>query len=234
MPEDREKPAVSAALDAAIERNAETVKRARRRRPFLERLGLSLPVTPDDVKQAFRAKVKQAHPDRGGDSQQFRELQAAFDEALSFAQRNGKRLPWIGVQMPLYIEQREIVQLVESWGGEVEVQHLDWLADTVGEDFTAIADRLVEINLSGRNVGDQHLLQLVKHAEGLQYLEVLRVANTQVTDAGMLKFAVASNLRYLDVTGTKVSRALRKQLAGLPQMRRVEGLESWLDWLPWR
>lgn len=234
MADDREKPPASAALDAAIQRNADVVKRARRRRPFLERLGLSLPVTPEDVKQAFRERVMHAHPDHGGDSKQFQALQQAFDEALVFAQRNGKRLPWIGTQMPLYIAQREILRLIELWGGGVEVQHLEWLEDTVGADFTAIADRLVEINLSGCAVGDREMIKLADHAEGLQFVEVLRAANTQVGDTGILKITAASNLRYLDVRHTQVSRALCRRLAALPQMNRVEGPSGWLDWWPWR
>lgn len=234
MADEKQKPAAAAALDAAIERNAEVVKRGRRKRPFLERLGLSLPVTPEDVKQAYREKAKQSHPDRGGDSNQFHSLQQAFDEALAFAQRNGKRLPWIGVQMPLYIAQREILRLVELWDGTVEVQHLDWLEDTVGQDFTAIADRLVEINLSDRDVGDREMMELADQAEGLQFLEVLRLAKTQVGDTGIMKVTAVSNLRYLDVRGTNVSQSLRKKLAELPQMSRVEGGSSLLDWLPWR
>jgi hypothetical protein len=234
MADERDKPPAAAALNAAIERNADVVKRGRRRRPFLERLGLSLPVTPEDVKQAYREKVKQAHPDRGGDSQQFRALQQAFDEALVFAQRNGQRLPWIGTQMPLYIAQREILRLVESWGGSVEVQHLDWLEETVGQDFTAIADRLVEIDLAGRDVGDHEMMELAGQAEGLQYLEVLRVADTQVGDTGILKVTAVSNLRYLDVRGTRVTQSLRRKLATLPQMDRVEGVGGWLAWLTGR
>ena len=231
MAEEREKPAVSAALDAAIERNAEVVKRGRRRRPFLEALGLSLPVTKDDVKQAYRTRAMESHPDKGGDSAQFRALQEAFEEALVFAERNGKRLPWIGLQMPLYVAQREIVGLVDSWGGRTEVQHLEWLEETIGEDFTAIADRLVEIHLSGCDIGDDELLALAEHSEGLQYLEVLRVADTNVGDAAIMKLVAASNLRYLDVRGTPVSQSLRRKLATLPQMSRVEGARGWLDWL---
>ncbi|WP_425395770.1 hypothetical protein [Aeoliella sp.] len=234
MPDEIEKPVASAALDATIQRNAEIVKRGRKRRAFLERLGLSLPVTPADVKQAYFEKAKEAHPDHGGDSKDFMALQEAFDEALTFAQRNGKRLPWIGVQMPLYIAQREILRLVASWGGEVEVQQMNWLEETIGEDFTAIADRLVEINLTGCEVGDAELLALADQADGLKYLEVLRLANTNVGDAGVLKVTAVSNLRYLDVRGTAVSGSLRRQLARLPQMNRVEGAGGWFDWLPWR
>lgn len=234
MPTDRQKPTVAAALDAAIERNADVVKRGRRRRPFLERLGLSVPVTKEDVRQAYLEKAKEAHPDRGGDSKQFKALQTAFEEALAFAERNGKRLPWIGLQMPFYIAQRELVDLVETWGGTVEVQQMDWLEDTIGQDFSAIADRLVEINLSGCDVGDDEMLQLADHSEGLQFLEVLRLARTRVGDTGVLKVTASSNLRYLDVRGTRVSTNLRRRLADLPQMHRVDGAGGWLDWLPWR
>jgi hypothetical protein len=234
MADELDKPVAASALDAAIERNAGIVKRSRRKRPFLEVLGLSVPVTPADVRHAFLEKAKEAHPDKGGDSQQFKALQSAFEEALAFAQRNGKRLPWIGLQMPLYIAQREIVRLVESWGGRAEVQQLDWLEDTIGTDFTAIADRLVEIDLTGCDVSNTELLLLADHAEGLQFLEVLRLANTDVADTGVMKVTAASNLRYLDVRGTSVSRQLRKQLARLPQMHRVEGEGGWFNWLPWR
>lgn len=233
MPDEKEKLAAAAAFDATVERNADIVKRGRKRKPFLERLGLSLPVTPRDVKQAYFAKAKEAHPDHGGESAEFRALQEAFEDALKFAERNRKRLPWIGLQMPMYVAQREILKLVEQWGGEVEVQQLDWLEGTIGSDFTAIADRLVEINLSNKPVGDEQMLQLVEQADGLKYLEVLRLANTQVGDQGIAKVASESNLRYLDLRGTKVSQQMRKSLANLPMMNRVEGGKSWRDWLPW-
>lgn len=166
MPGDEAKPAVSAALNAAIEASAEVVKRNRRRPPFLEELGLALPVTPADVKQAFLEKAKAAHPDHSGSADQFKRLQAAFDEALRFAERNGKRLPWIGLQMPIYIAQRHVLELVEQWGGKVEVQSLEWLSDTIGADFSAIADRLVEIDLSNCRIGDAELAQLMADADG--------------------------------------------------------------------
>lgn len=233
MPGDEQKPHVTAALHAAIGRNAEVVRRGRRKRTFLELLGLALPVTPADVKQAYLEKAKLAHPDHSGDAEQFKALQEAFDEALRFAERNGKRLPWIGLQMPIYVAQREIIRLVEAWGGEVEVQSFDWLEDTIGKDFSTIADRLVEINLSGYSIGDEELATLAGQPEGLQFLEVLRLAGTQVSDEGMVHLSPATNLRYLDVRHTRVTRQMRKQLARLPQMHRVEGTGGWWAWLPW-
>jgi len=47
-------------------------------------LGLTMPCTADDVRAAYRRKVKRLHPDRGGDRRQFLRLQAHFEEALAF------------------------------------------------------------------------------------------------------------------------------------------------------
>ena len=89
IPEDppRAAPETSAALHAAIEWGAEVQRRARKRPTFLQRLGLTLPVTERDVKQAFFAKAKATHPDHRGDAQQFMQVQQAFDEAIEFAKR---------------------------------------------------------------------------------------------------------------------------------------------------
>ena len=45
-------------------------------------LGLQVPCSEDDLKRAYREKVKRLHPDRGGDKRQFLLLQACFEEAL--------------------------------------------------------------------------------------------------------------------------------------------------------
>ena len=49
----------------------------------LQVLGLELPCTQDDIHRAFRARVKIAHPDRGGSNAAFRHLYEAYREALA-------------------------------------------------------------------------------------------------------------------------------------------------------
>lgn len=44
--------------------------------------GLQLPCTEEDLKSAYREKVKLLHPDRGGDKRRFLVLQAQFNEAM--------------------------------------------------------------------------------------------------------------------------------------------------------
>lgn len=230
-PRDSRRDDPSAALDATIARNAEIVKRGRKERGFLKRLGLSLPVRPDDVKQAYYAKARQTHPDHKGDATEFRKVQEAFDEAVAYAEKNGKRLPWLGAQLPIYLAQRNVIDLVEQWGGAFELQRLDWLEETVGADFSLLADRLRAIDLTDCAIGDAEFHQLLADSDGVPYLEFLSLAGTQVTDASVIAVTRTPSLRRLDVRRTQVSGGLRRRLLKRPQVDEVladGGLFSWL------
>jgi curved DNA-binding protein CbpA len=45
-------------------------------------LGLQLPCTENDVRQAYRQQARALHPDAGGDPRAFVALRAAYEEAL--------------------------------------------------------------------------------------------------------------------------------------------------------
>ncbi|MBX7165334.1 MAG: J domain-containing protein [Pirellulales bacterium] len=49
----------------------------------LKVFGLSQPCTEADLLKAYRNRVKQLHPDRGGDQRKFMLLQAHFEQAQS-------------------------------------------------------------------------------------------------------------------------------------------------------
>lgn len=58
---------------------------ARRQTPAcLVVFGLRLPCEEEDLKRAYRQKVKRLHPDRGGDQQRFLEFQRHFEQGLRF------------------------------------------------------------------------------------------------------------------------------------------------------
>jgi hypothetical protein len=50
-------------------------------------LGVQLPCSKEELQKAYRHKVKQLHPDRGGDRKRFMRLQAVFEEALEILTR---------------------------------------------------------------------------------------------------------------------------------------------------
>src|SRR3954464_9673470 len=53
----------------------------------IQALGLKLPCTTDEVLSAYRTKVKEVHPDRGGDSREFLRLQQYFEQAMTLADK---------------------------------------------------------------------------------------------------------------------------------------------------
>ncbi len=50
-------------------------------------LGLTMPCTEDDVLRAYRERVKELHPDRGGDRRRFLRFQAQFEAAVDFVRQ---------------------------------------------------------------------------------------------------------------------------------------------------
>ena len=51
---------------------------------FLAKLGLAVPVSLEDIEQAFRDKVLTAHPDKGGDPDEVCALQTAYEQAKEY------------------------------------------------------------------------------------------------------------------------------------------------------
>ncbi len=59
--------------------------------PCLRALGLSLPCSEDDVKQAYRRRAELLHPDRGGDIRRFLLLQQQLEQSLHFVRQRSQR-----------------------------------------------------------------------------------------------------------------------------------------------
>jgi len=51
-------------------------------------LGVARTATPDEIKRAFRRLASQHHPDKGGDTKKFQEIQAAYDTLGDAAKRS--------------------------------------------------------------------------------------------------------------------------------------------------
>jgi hypothetical protein len=199
-------------------------------------LGLLPPYTLEDVKAAYRVKVLEVHPDRGGDPEDFIRLQGAYELALEHVASRGDRRAWIARQVDSHLRQEEIAAEVGRLGGVVLRESIDWLNRSFGDGFVSLADRIRLIRLHGVEAGDGFLAFLGKQPRRAPYLTELDVAGCRITDRGLGELAGYQMLRRLDVSGTSVTmQGLRALLSTLPELEwiNVGGTKlSW--WSRWR
>lgn len=188
-------------------------------------LGLLPPVTLDDVNQAYKAKAMAAHPDRGGNAKMFIEVKQAYEEACEFVKFKAGKLEWLASKIDAYAQQQEVVTETIERGGEVEMEEVDWLTKSFGEDFGHVADKLVRVTLRNEKADDVFAILLGFRTESLKDLTVLDLAGGSLTDEGLLQFKGLEALRRLDLRGTKVGKLAAEvpgwfenlEYLGLPQ-----------------
>jgi hypothetical protein len=176
-------------------------------------LGLMPPVTLEDVKQAYLAKARTMHPDRGGDPEQFVRLQKAFEDANEYVKFKAGKIEWLASKIDAYAQQQEVVTAAIERGGEARMEEADWLRKSFGDDFGHVADKLVEVRVRGAGADDLFAILLGFRAESLKDLAVLDLAGGPLTDEGLLQLKSLRNLRSLDLRGTAVG----KLAAEIPQ-----------------
>ncbi|MBL6831404.1 MAG: J domain-containing protein [Pirellulales bacterium] len=169
-------------------------------------LGLLPPVTIDDVDQAYKAKAMAAHPDRGGDAKTFIAIKQAYEDACEFVKFKAGKLEWLASKIDAYAQQQEVVVEAIERGGEVEMEEVDWLTKSFGEDFGHVADKLVRVTLRNERADDVFAILLGFRTESLKDLAVLDLAGGTLTDEGLLQFKGFTSLRHLDLRGTKVGK----------------------------
>lgn len=169
-------------------------------------LGLRPPLTLEDVKQAYMALAKTAHPDRGGDPQAFIRLQKAFDEATDYVKFKASKLEWLASKIDAYAQQQEVATETIERGGSIEMEETDWLRRSFGEDFGHVADKLVAVRLSNGRADDVFAILLGFRADSLKDLAVLELVGGTITDEGLLQLKALKGLRRLDLRGTQVGK----------------------------
>jgi hypothetical protein len=199
---------------------------------FLTVLGLTQPVTVDDVKQAYLEKAKSAHPDRGGDVKQFVRLQKAFEQATEYAQFKAGRMQWLTRWVEQYAEQEQLVKELKALGGSVTVNAADVLTSSIGQDFATVLERIQGIHLSGKRIDDSVLLHLGMQRRILAGLKRLELIETSVTSIGLQQLHDLDNLEHLDLSGTQVGfHALENLVRELPRIEtlglRNSGINLW-------
>jgi hypothetical protein len=198
---------------------------------FLVTLGILLPCSEEDVKQAYRSKVHEMHPDTGGDAETFKQFQEAYQRALEYARFHGSRRQWLAQSVENYIVQEALVERIHKLGGEVTLQCYEWLIDEIGEDYAHLMERLIEIRLNGPEINDRDLKELLRNQKALVALQTLDLTGSGVTNQGVLKLAAFRSLRELRLGGTKISGSALAVIDDLPKLELLDLRESRTSWL---
>ncbi len=191
------------------------------RAEFLETLGLSLPISEEDVQQAFLERVKSVHPDRGGTVEEFRRLERAYKQALQYARFRQGRRQWLRMVVDRYIHREKIIEEVKRLGGNVELEHVEWIKDDIGEDFAQMTERIIAIRVHGSSVDDRFIGTLQQHRMALDGLSELDLSSTAVTNEGVVQLGAFAYLRRLDLRDTSIDNTA---LTVLNSLRELEWL----------
>jgi hypothetical protein len=175
---------------------------------FAVTLGLLPPYTIEDVKRAYMDKVKDAHPDHGGDRQAFDRIQHAFDEAQEYLRFRSDRRKWIAARMDEYLAVLALNERLHELGAEVDTVMLDWVRRSFG-DFADLTESIVGVRLTDATNVAELVETLVREQASLAGLKRLELPGCPVTDAIAWHLRPLKGLTHLDLTGTKITwRAL--------------------------
>lgn len=197
---------------------------------FLVRLGVLLPCSVEDVKQAYLEKVKHAHPDAGGNQQDFIALQEAYERALEFARFQAGRSRWLALSVDRYIETQRVAGQIAARGGRVEMAPMEWLKREIGEDFSQILDTIGGVRFSGPQAGDDDVELLVNEHEALRDAEWFDFSRSKVTDEGISRLAAFPQLRKLELRGTGVGNAVVALVHNLPHLEWLGIVDTKVTW----
>jgi hypothetical protein len=188
---------------------------------FLVTLGLSFPCSPEDVKQAYFAKAKRAHPDAGGRPEEFVALNEAYEKAVEYSKFFASRSKWLAASVDRYVEQQEASAYITSRGGQVEVAQLDWLQREIGDDFAQVLETIVGVRWTGSQTTDADLQYLTERASSFASLRWLDLSNTSISDEGLLRLVELGGLQRLELANTSITHhglAILDELANLNKL----------------
>jgi hypothetical protein len=175
---------------------------------FAVTLGLLPPYTLEDVKRAYMDKVKDAHPDHGGDRHEFERIQTAFESAQEYLRFRSDRRKWIAARMDEYLAILALNERLHELGAEVETVMLDWVRRSFG-DFADLTESIVGIRFKDSTKVGELVEMLVREQACLAGLKRLDLSGCPVTDHIAWQLRPLKSLTELDLSRTSITwRAL--------------------------
>jgi hypothetical protein len=184
---------------------------------FAVTLGLLPPYSMDDVKRAYRDKVKDAHPDRGGDRATFDRIQKAFEEAAEYLKFRQDRRLWIAARMDEYVDVASLIDRLEKLGAEVDSTMLDWVRQSFG-DFADLTVSITAVRLKNSKNAAALVEAMVDELPSLPGLKRLSLAGCEVDNLLALELRFFKSLADLDLSRTQITDRALKVIEFLPDL----------------
>jgi hypothetical protein len=200
---------------------------------FMIALGLAPPYAIEDVKQAYRDKVKEAHPDHGGSIEAFKAVQEAFERAQAYLEFRADRRGWIAAKMGHYGALQEAIERLQRFGAEVTTHSPGWLAQSFG-DFAQLTETVNTIRLVGPADGDAFIRTMLADQAALRELETLELPKCQLTDDAVLSLATFQQLKQLDLSHTTITSRALDVIDTIESLRSINLESTAVGWWPKR
>lgn len=196
---------------------------------FMVVLGVAPPYVEEDVKQAYFAKAKELHPDRGGKAEDFDALHKAFQQAQQYLEFRANSRGWIAKQMDGYLHSRLVVDQLQKCGAVVETQMIDWLERSFG-DFAELTDAIVGVRLENSQNAEQMIDVMVANQAALERLVRLELPGCTLSDETAMQLADFQQLHHLDLSGTQVTKAVIELVEILPSLQSFDITNTGIGW----
>ena len=188
---------------------------------FAATLGLLPPYTMDDVKRAYREKVKDAHPDRGGDRDSFDRIQRAYEEAGAYLKFRADRRLWIAARMDEYLGVVSLIERLTALGAKVDSSTLDWVKRSFG-DFANLTESIAGIRLTDSQNAAELVDLMIQELSSLPGLKRLSLAGSNVDNLLALELRVFKSLAELDLSRTPITDRALTVVEFLPDLVKLD------------
>ena len=196
---------------------------------FMVTLGLAPPYVLEDVKQAYRDKARDTHPDRGGSTAAFNEVQTAFERAQAYLEFRGDRRGWIAAKMARYAELQQAIERLQRLGAVVTTYAPAWLENSYG-DFAQLTENVSTVRLAESADGDAFIRALLADHHALRELETLELPSCQLTDDAVLSLAPFQQLKHIDLSHTLVTQRSLALVEAIESLRTLKLEETKIGW----
>ncbi len=202
---------------------------------FIVTLGLALPATLEDIQEAYRQRVKTAHPDVGGDPEEFKHLEQAYQQALEYARFRSGRTRWLAAQVERYVAHEGLLREIARRGGHAETEGITWMDQSIGHDFSQLLEQIVSLSLTGPQVDDETIDWLAEHRDHLVKLHSIDLSGSQISDRGMVRLMAFPALRHITARDTAITPDGLQVMDSLPNLETLDIVGMELRWLSgWR